>query len=607
MRPRRWTPFLVLLLASAAALSAEPLTDVVGLHARVLPFFLPEVTTAVFGPKENPACPEGRLAFAAGKFVQLTGLAGEEVLVKDKTGTLEFPVKVVDLNLLTGEPASSPIWDAHLARVGNDLVHTVMGFTFENLPCMAETETSQCQHPCVEVNSTCQPQWWDFFKEYPHDNKQTPGKRAAIWVFRSGDCGLTWSFTGKVDAATLKVKDPEGKTTEGFCGFPRRWEEVACKNQGKKDIKLCPDAVDQEIKKWAEVGGWDGPYLSADPETGRLVISTLCAFGTGVSRRLASGVVDSTRLLKLEDNDLRHHIFVVSDDEGKTWHSQASLPQQNQQKPRLGVWRGAVLPLSEDQWAFAYGKDEKVKLLLDDPLNGSFSSDEAIAVAGFKKADRKANPFPWQLNTNYFAIGWDLALNRVPVGSTIGPGGQIQPLFNALVQVASFTWKDGKVLRYQIHNVDIHNADQEKPTPELVGAAIRSDVAGRSVSEGSFIQGHRASLFYWLEERENNRFRVRYQVYSQGKPLLNKKFFNIFGDRQKPGTIKSVKNGIVMEHEFVGLGTDNPPAPFQGDYMKGAHYLSAKEVEHFFLVWNQNGKVAFSEVRVAGLNDLPLK
>ncbi|MFP5284440.1 MAG: hypothetical protein ACLGI9_01755, partial [Thermoanaerobaculia bacterium] len=123
---------------------------------------------------------------------------------------------------------------------------------------------------------------------------------------------------------------------------------------------------------------------------------------------------------------------------------------------------------------------------------------------------------------------------------------------------------------------------------------------GGSVSEGSFIQGHRASLFYWLEERENNRFRVRYQVYSRGEPLLTKS--SLFGDRQNPGTIKSVKNANVVEHEFVGLGTDDS-VPFQGDYMKGAHYLSANDVEHFFLVWNENGKVAFAEVRVSGLTD----
>jgi hypothetical protein len=594
MRHHRWTLILVLLLASAATLSAEPLTGVAGLHARVLPFgLLPEATAAVFGPGENSKCMEGRLAFAAGKFVGVTGLAGEDVILNGQK------VGISDLNLLTGEPDSSPIWDSHLTRVGDDLVHSVLGFTYTNLPCM--TATSNCQAPCMAVdgNSKCRPEWWNDFTQYPHRNNHKPGARSAIWVFRSSDCGLTWSLAGKVDAATLGVKDPEGKSTKGFCGVPRRWEEVACKNHRKKDIKLCPNAADQAITRWSEVGGWDGHYLGADPETGRLVVSTLCAFGTGVSRRLASGVVDSTGSLKLENNDLRHHIFVVLDDDGKP-KSQASLPQPDKQRPNRGIWRGAVMPLSEDRWAFAYGENGKVKLLIDDPLTGSFS--KPVTVADFQGATTFTPP-PWELNINHFAIGWDLALNRVPVGSTSVPGlpGAHQTLFRPLVQVASYTWKDGKVLRYQIHNVD-----PETNSSQAVGAAIRSDVEGGSVSEGAFIQGHRASLFYWLEERESNRFRVRYQVYSQGKPLLNKKLFGVFAERQQPGSIKSAKNGIVVEHEFVGLGTEDS-VDFQGDYMKGAHYLSAKDVEHFFLVWNENGKVAFAEVRVSGLNDLPLK
>jgi hypothetical protein len=92
---------------------------------------------------------------------------------------------------------------------------------------------------------------------------------------------------------------------------------------------------------------------------------------------------------------------------------------------------------------------------------------------------------------------------------------------------------------------------------------------------------------------------VRYQVYSQGKPLLTAGFFRT----QKPGTVKDPGG---QAHEFTGLGSDDP-VEFQGDYLKGAHYLDSQDTEHFFLAWNENGTVAWAEVRVSGLDDSPLK
>jgi hypothetical protein len=562
MRLGKWLPFLGLFLAAPGRATAEPIKGVVGRPARITPFFLPEVTMAVFGPQENPKCLDGRIVFGAGKFIQTATLDGVAVALQD-------------LNLLTGESTSSPIWDSHLIRVGDDLVHTVEGQTYADLPC--RSGSPPCPHP----------KWWNTFTEYPAKGKNTPGAREAIWVFRSSDCGDTWSLSGKIDAATLTVKTPKEGSVKGFCGVPRPWEEVACSDPTKKDIKDCP-ASTVPTKKWAEVGGWDGHYIAAEPE-GRMVVSTLCAFGTGTSQRPAPGVTDSTFLLK--NNDLRAHIFVVSDDGGKSWQSQASLPQPDKERPSLGIWRGAIMPLDGDRWAFAYGLDGKVKLLIDDPLKGSFS--KTTAVADFQEVT-KTDPLPWNLFTNHFAIGWDLALNRVPIGSTAGPGGLKRPIFKPLVQVASYTWDKGSTLRFQTHNVDLDTGIAKALT-----SAIRADDDGDSVAEGSFIQGHRASLFYWLEELEANKFRVRYQIYSQGKPLLTAGLFS----RQKPGTVKDTGG---QPHEFTGLGTGST-VPFQGDYVKGAHYLDTKENEHFFLVWNENGTVAFAEVRVIGLNDLPLK
>jgi hypothetical protein len=549
MRSHKGVPCLALFLVSAGMLGAEPrppLRGVTSSSARVTGFSLPEVTAAVFGPNEHKACSTGRLFFASGPFLQATTLSGENL-------------GATKITALLGETDSLVIKDNHLARLGDDLIYTVEGVTYTSLPCMSANP------PCPK------PVWWDTFTKYPAKDRTTPGARGTIWVFRSTDCGSSWKLTSTVDAATLQVTDPDSANpSKGFCGVPRPWEEVACKGDAKLDPKKCPN--DQEVtKKWSEVGGWDGHYLGVDQETGRMVISTLCAFGAGVSRRAANNPSNV-----LQGNDKRAHILVVSDDAGASWESKVTL------KP--GVWRAAVMPLDSDRWAFVYRESGKVFLWAGDPLDGSFSKDEALEVAGFQGA---GTPAPVALDTHLAVVGLDLALNWVPVGSVSLPGqpGSHTALLRPLVQVASFNWDQGSVLQHQIHKVDLTQGGSKALT-----VPVRSDAPGQSVLQGSFIQGHRASLFYWLEERRNNVFRVRYQVYHEGKAMLTTT--GLF-KAQKAGTVND-SNG--NPHEFTGKS-----GPFQGDYVKGAHYLSEQGVEHFVLVWNENGTVAFAEVRASGL------
>lgn len=570
MRQLRWIQLLVLLLASGGTLGAQTTAGVAGLPARVidvLPFAdpklapvtgMPEVTAAVFGPQENlQSCPNGRLIFGSGGAHTGSGTRGAFVATSGLSG--QNP-QVQDLSPLMGESAPHVIADNHLVRSGNDLFYTVEGVTWKPLPCLQKTP------------ATCEKAWWNFFAEYPAKDKNTPGARSAIWVFHSSDCGSTWSLRSTIDAATLTVKDPDGKTVDGFCGVPRRWQEVACVPGSNQNLKTCSTQI---TRKWAEVGGWDGHYLAVNPETGRLVISTLCAYGTGVSERAAK---DASNVL--QDNDHRMHIFLVSDDDGKEWKSKVST--------QPAVWRGPVMPLNDDAWLFVNRKDGKVMLLVDDPLTGTFSMDEAIEVADFQGVTA-TEPKPWKLRAHHGVVGRDLAINWVP--TLLGKPNPPKPVMKPFAQVASYTWEEGKVLRFQIHSVDLDDGSSK-----VLTAPIRAKRAQDSVAEGSFIQGQRASLFYWLEERENNKFRVRYQVYSQDKPMLRTLGF------QAPGTIRDAGG---KEHEFEGAGTDDS-APFQGDYVKGAHYLSEKETEHFFLVWNENGTLAFAEVRVIGLTDSPM-
>lgn len=546
-RELRWlvAPALLALGSLAAdAARAEPLSGVTSSPARVTAFVMPEVTAAAFGPGEHPKCAPGRLVLGSGGTVRSLDLAGGDE-------------KKTSLKPLVGASVTSFIKDNHLVRMADDLVYSVEGYTHQALPCMAGAR------PCPK------PSWWDFFATHPAKNHTEPGARSAIWFFRSQDCGVSWTLAGKIDAALLPVITHTNQTTKGLCGSPRPREQMVCDDADEsEDLSKCPRRANQKFKKWAELGGFDGHYFAVHAESGRMVVSTMCVFGT----QLTPG------------GDQRYHVLAVSDDGGAGWSARV-VPRMGDPKkvppvePLRGIWRAPVMALDGDLWVSAYNDGTEVRVVADDPLTGTFSDDKSITVTQWTPVQ---TPDPVSLDTHLKSIGRGLALNPVPVGSTKPPGG---PIFRPLVQLASHTWVDGKLPRFRVHNVDLSSEGVTTATSLIAPAA-----AGESVLQGAFIQGRRASLYYWLEERPGGQFRVRYQVYHRGKPMVAAGFF------QSPGTIQ----GASGEHSFTGSTTT-----FQGDYVNGAHYSSETGTEHFIPVWNENGKVSFAEVRVLGLDDEP--
>lgn len=389
------------------------------------------------------------------------------------------------------------------------------------------------------------PTWWEQSIEYPAKGilPGRAGARAAIWVFRSTSCGDTWTLAGKVDAATLQVEDPGN-------GLPAGPQCGTLRPQEANRVKV------------SDGGGWDGHYLAVDPHSKRLVISTPCVFGTGLNSSAA------------------FQILVVSDDLGKTWKSTISLPQN--------FWRAPVTPAIGGKWAYVWSDDKSIRLAIDDPVNGTFSKSIEVAPLTSLEGSPKDT---FVMNPSSQAT-LDVAVNPFPVGAfTSSSGVTLKPSMRNLVQVSSASWDSTtKALTYRIHNIDSRGG-----APRLV-STIRSSVSGESVLFGTFLQGHRASLFYWFEEVGPAKYRVRYQAYFRGKALLLSQFA-----RQVPGTIR---NADGSNHEFTAQD-----GKFHGDYMKGSHILESDGVERFILVWTENGFPAHAEVKISNLprddEDLP--
>jgi hypothetical protein len=535
MRFRAWVVTFGLLGTMSGVEPAGAVT-VTATPARVTSFLLPEVTAVAIPPGKNKACPGGRLVFASGVDLARTALDGSS------------PVSPAQITLTPtiGEIDPFPIYDNHMVALSDgSVVHTVEGLTWDGLEGRV-------------------PAWWQQSIEYPAKNLPgRAGARAAIWAFRSTDCGTNWTLAGKVDAATLQVEDPAtGKPAGARCGTLRRFH--LCKDTSLKDrtnLRQCP-LKSQQIK-FSEAGGFDGHYLAVDPANDLLVISTPCIFGTGLNTQSA------------------FQVLVVSDDRGKTWTSSVSLPQN--------TWRGPVAAVGGGKWAYAWSDGQAIRLAIDDPVTGTFAQSTVMAPFNDVAAAQKDTII---LNTGTPGA-LDLAVNPVPVGSFQPvPGGAVQPLMRNLVQVSSPTWSAST----KAHTFQIHNLDPATGALTVATAKIESSAAQQSVVFGSFLQGHRASLFYWLEEVGPGTYRVRYQAYHRGKPLLKAKKPSFV---QVPGTIRNLSG---RAYQF----TTTAETP-QGDYMKGSHFLEAGGVERFFLFWNDRGNVAYAEVRVAGLPQEPAR
>jgi hypothetical protein len=391
-----------------------------------------EVTAVAFGPGEHPSCPSGRLFFAKGKSVLATSLDGNR-------------------EPITPNPWSAPIdettdpyiiFDNHLVKAKDGaLLMTFEGGTWND-------------------NLSPRPSWWNWTIEFPAKGRSEPGARAAIWVYRSTDCGATWSPLPPIDAARLEVPHPvSGEPVVGLCGTPRR----RVKDGEKK----------------AALGGWDGHFAYADPHSGHVFLATPCAYGTDTIDE------ERSRGLLLRSTDTGASWRVIGHGDGKVWR--------------------APLASHPDRVAFVYARGPSIRAVTFpasapsvELLNGSHEVRHLTGRDGNKTTATQVNTNIWRLravtpSANGFLVS-------VPVY-----------LAGALGHVVYEVDKSGANPR----EVDTIRAPRS--------GGERGDTVHATFVPGVADDSRRFSLFYWIQSRDasaNSSFAVKFQVYADDRPLL---------------------------------------------------------------------------------------
>jgi hypothetical protein len=98
--------------------------------------------------------------------------------------------------------------------------------------------------------------WWGFMNDPANDgdpaknpNGNHAGERAAMYTWRSSDCGESWTAMPVLDSAKL---------FDGVCAWP------------------------QEVNGGPWIGGWDRPEVYVDPWSSKIYLSTMCRSGTAL-------------------------------------------------------------------------------------------------------------------------------------------------------------------------------------------------------------------------------------------------------------------------------------------------------------------------------------
>lgn len=477
-----------------------------------------EPTTVAFGPSEHPSCPEGRLLFSSGRQVLSTNLSGDMIDPNNPAWKATFTE--------TFQP--EPILDQHIVKLKNgDVLFTHLGTTWND-------------------NISPHPSWWDSTVEYPVKGEARPGGRAMCWVWRSSDCGSTWTQLSGLDAA--KIPPPQGEPS-GLYGTPRMK-----RTDPSKENPLTPEECDSDPKnclKYASSGGWDGHFTYADPFSGDVFLATSCNYGNGQvngSQHITSFVFRST-------------------DNGESWSIVGELPGRQ-------VFRAPLTSLASGVAAFAFrgsGGFAKVATLSPPFIKADLSN--GLSVVKLPTGHKKAG-------AEIYNIWSTLTLARV-TGDY--PGFMLSTPY----------WEGGGSTL--IHRTWRIFADGSAP-PQEIGDLVKEPTGGDTLW-GTFIEGTKGSnlaVFYWVERIpitnvkkdmdedgvSPQEFRVKFQAFQECEQMLD-----------APGDL-TVKNGQPYAWPYKTGG-------FPGDYMGGASYRVVKKqgVEHRFVAtWTEEGCLRFNTI-----------
>lgn len=233
-----------------------------------------ENTVNVLAPGENPACPYG-------KVIVMTGQKRE-----DK--------RMIISNLLA---ADSSINTAHGTNI--------------TLPADASIETLATDNQIIKMNDgsllavklgflwspiSPKPYWGDLVSD--HWSNYNKMARDGIFIYKSTDCGSTWTNISKIDAA---------KVGNGKYGAPIKADA--------NDDNVQDKNVQGELL-WHSMG-FDRQEVYYDKWTGKIYISTYLESG---STKKPDGTIDSS--------DVSNIAVLVSSDNGITWELVKELKPQ---------------------------------------------------------------------------------------------------------------------------------------------------------------------------------------------------------------------------------------------------------------------------------------
>lgn len=262
-----------------------------------------EVQSTVVPPKKKDQCPNGRLL-----------ASNDQYKSPGRVYRFDFDEIVAANAYAIPQAIPGPSSVSEIASNDHDLVTLNNGDVL--LLKMGRTIAS--------LNP--KPGWFDYTYKISSDRSSTwgPGARSILYVWRSEDCGESFSLRSSIDTALMN--DGYGATSDGSAGGPQYWEGP---------VTSSPGSAQQPI--W-QMGGTDGPLAKVDRATNKVFYS----IGIVGDKR------DTTQSgYHLYNDKINRATVALSADRGETWSDAITLPFRG--------WRLEVVPIRNNRVAFLSG------------------------------------------------------------------------------------------------------------------------------------------------------------------------------------------------------------------------------------------------------------
>lgn len=272
-----------------------------------------ELQSTVVPPGKKSACPKGRL------------------LISDDTA--KNPGKVYTFDLGAPDNPPSGVTPEALPDLNNQRVLS----NDHDLVSLANGDVLLIKMGQSKGRLKPKPAWFDHTYKLTGCDADTgqcsgawgPGARSVIFVWRSEDCGNSFSLRSSID--TAKVNDGWGTRSDGSGGLPQKLRGFA------NGLTTSPGSSQQPA--W-QMGGTDGPFAKVDHASGRVFYSL----------KIAGRKPDKTAPnFSLSNARLGRSVVMMSEDRGDTWQEATTLPYSN--------WRIPVAPQGNNRLAFVHGRD----------------------------------------------------------------------------------------------------------------------------------------------------------------------------------------------------------------------------------------------------------